>query len=492
MDRRHFLKSAALMTAATALPITCSKAENLLPNILFIYADDMGYGDVQALNPGSKIPTPHLNQLAADGMVFTDAHTSSAVCTPSRYSALTGRYCWRSWLKNGVLFPPKDTPLIERERPTIASLLKEKNYSTAILGKWHLGIEWGRDETGEVDFNKKFTYGPTDVGFDTFYGVAASLDMIPYVFLKDHGPAEPVTRKQQGLPFPEFVRKGPKGETFEPEEALDRLTDKAIEFITDQAKKPNPFFLYFPLTAPHKPTWPAKRFVGKTGLGPYGDFVHQTDWSVGQVLKALEDQGITENTLVIYSSDNGSYMYQLPEEKKDHLDDRTVQGYHRSNHQPNYIWRGTKADIWEAGHHVPFLVRWPGKVAGDATNDHTICLTDLFATIAEITNTDIPAGAAEDSYSFMPLLSGTTSSVSRPPIIHHSINGMFSIRDGNWKLVLGNGSGGRQQPKGKPFEKPYFLFDLKKDPSETTNLVDDFPQVVADLTKKFEHIKGDD
>ena len=450
----------------------------------------MGYGDVQALNPDSKIPTSNLNKLAAEGMTFTDAHTSSAVCTPSRYSALTGRYCWRSSLKKGVLFPPDDRPLIERERPTIASLLKTKNYTTAIFGKWHLGIEWARDENGEADFNEPFSYGPTSVGFDEYYGVAASLDMIPYVFLKNDRAAEPVNREQAAIKFPKFVRKGPKGETFEPQDVLDKLVQKAVDFIGEHAGDADPFFLYLPLTAPHKPAWPAPRFVGKTSLGPYGDFVFQTDWSVGQVLNALDDRGIAENTLLIYSSDNGSYMYRLPEEDKDHVSDETVQGYHSSAHQANFIWRGTKADIWEAGHRVPFFVRWPGKIAASTKSGNTICLTDLFATIADINNIEIPTGAAEDSYSFAPLLFGDAASYSRPPVIHHSIDGMFSIRDGKWKLVLGNGSGGREKPKGEPFGKPYFLCDMDKDPFEKTNLAYELPEVVADLTEKFEQIRG--
>jgi len=489
VNRRHFLKTTALLAAGSSFSCSCSSTKKSLPNILFIYADDMGYGDVQALNPDSKIPTPNLNALAETGITFTDAHTSSAVCTPSRYSALTGRYCWRTWLKKGVLFPPDDKPLIEPDRPTLASLLKKKNYTTAIFGKWHLGIEWGRNADGEVDFNKPFSYGPTSVGFDEFYGIAASLDMIPYVFLKNDHTAEPVNREQTAIKFPKFVRQGPKGETFEPQDVLDKLTQKAVTFISSHAHDQNPFFLYLPLTAPHKPAWPAQRFVGATGLGPYGDFVHQVDWTVGQVLAALDDQGIADNTLVIYSSDNGSYMYRTPAERPDHVEDESVQGYHTQNHQPNYIWRGTKADIWEAGHHVPFFVRWPGKLTAGEKVSQTICMTDLFATIAEIVGIPVPEGAAEDSYSFAPLLFGQAERYSRPPVIHHSAGGMFSIRDGKWKLVLGNGSGGREKPKGKPFGEPYSLLDLQKDPSETTNVIDQFPQVAERLTVEFKKIQ---
>lgn len=460
----------------------------VLPNIVFILADDMGYGDITAYNPTSSIPTPHLDALARGGMMFTDAHSGSAVCTPTRYGLVTGRYCWRSKLKKGVLFPPEDSPLIGPDRLTVAGFLKQQGYATACIGKWHLGIEWARDARGQVDFNEPMQYGPSDTGFDEFFGVAGSLDMIPYVFFHNHEPVQPMTETQPALGFPRYVRKGPKARDFDPGKALDRLTERAVAYIEDHAGKGSPFFLYFAMTAPHKPVWPAERFKGTTNLGPYGDFVHQTDWSVGQVLKALERAGITEKTVVFYSSDNGSYMYRIPPDRLDHLKQESVQGYHTANHQANGIWRGTKADIWEAGHRVPFIVRWPGKIEAGTCCAQTICLTDFMATCAEIVGQALPDHAAEDSFSLMPLMEGRDWPAPRAPVVNHSIDGMFALRDGRWKMVFGNGSGGRERPKGKPFEKPYSLFDLDKDPSETTNLIEEHPKIANDLETRLKAI----
>lgn len=497
MNRRHFLQSGALYIGALTVTgcrfeennLSQKTAKKLLPNIIFILADDMGYGDIQAYNPKSKIPTPNLNRLVKEGVLFTDAHSGSAVCTPTRYGLLTGRYCWRTWLKNGVLWPPDDTPLIDKNRLTIAGLLKKYGYHTACIGKWHLGVEWGRDDQDHVDFNKPLKYGPTDVGFDEFFGIAGSLDMIPYVFYRNHEPTQQVTETQLRLPFPKFIRRGPKGEGFDPGQVLDQLTKQAVAYIKRRAASSNPFFLYLPLTAPHKPVWPAGRFKGKTDLGPYGDFVNQTDWSVGQVLRALERTGIKDNTLVVYSSDNGSYMYRWPQGKPDHTQNPGVQGYYPSNHQANADWRGTKADIWEAGHRIPFVVRWPGKIKPRTQCDKTICLTDFLATCAEITGFSMPDNVGEDSFSLLPLMQGRDWTVPRAPVIHHSSKGMFSLRDGKWKMVFGSGSGGREKPAGKPFEKPYFLFDLENDPSETMNVIDKHPEIAELLTEKLNTIK---
>ena len=496
MNRRHFLKHCALSFGALSVG-ACSFARrqapsgyrrNSLPNIVFILADDMGYGDIQAYNPKSTIPTPNLNRLAEEGMRFTDAHSGSAVCTPTRYGLVTGRYCWRSRLKRGVLFPPKDKPLIDQSRLTVAGMLKRQGFYTACIGKWHLGIEWARDDQDEVDFNKPIKYGPTDVGFDEFFGIAGSLDMVPYVFYRNHEPTQKATETQPGLKFPRFIRKGPKARDFDPGKVLDQLTEEATSYIERRAKAGGPFLLYLALTAPHKPVWPAERFKGKANVGPYGDFVAQVDDSVGRVLQTLKNTNVTDNTLVIYSSDNGSYMYRWPEDKPDHTQDAGVQGYHPSNHQANANWRGTKADIWEAGHHIPFIARWPGRVKPGTRCDQTICLTDFMATCAEITNFQLPENAAEDSFSLLPLLLGKARSIPRAPVIHHSGSGMFSLRDGKWKMVFGNGSGGREKPVGKAFEKPYFLFDLERDPTETTNLIDKYPQVAKRLQEQLNTI----
>jgi arylsulfatase A len=496
MERRNFLQNLMLSLGAAGVggcsapqcKTSSGGRQKSLPNIVFILADDMGYGDIQAYNPKSKIPTPNLNRLAQQGIRFTDAHSGSAVCTPTRYGLLTGRYCWRSRLKSGVLFPPNDEPLIDDDRLTVAGMLKKYNYNTACIGKWHLGIGWGRDAQGKVDFNKPINHGPTDVGFDEYFGVAASLDMIPYTFLHNHELAQPVTETQPRLNFPKYVRQGPKAKDFDPGKVLDTLTGKAVDYIERSAPKSDPFFLYFPLTAPHKPVWPEDRFKNSTKQGPYGDFVHQVDWSVGQVMKALDKMGVADDTIVVYSSDNGSYMFRKNESEPDHVDKPEIQGFKPSNHRPNGLLRGTKADIWEAGHRVPFIVRWPGVAQAATKSDATICLTDFFATCSEITGYAKPSNVGEDSFSLLPIIEGRTKDIDRPPVIHHSVNGTFALRDGRWKMVFSNGSGGREKPRGKPFQKPYTLFDLKNDPTESTDVIAQYPAIAQRLEKKLKAI----
>ena len=257
------------------------------------------------------------------------------------------------------------------------------------------------------------------------------------------------------------------------EDCLDHLTENAVNFISESAKGEKPFFLYLPLTAPHKPVLPHKRFRGKTGLGPYGDFVTQVDWTVGQVMKAIDDAGVRENTFILYTSDNASFMYRKDDpNEKGHVDDETIHAYRADRHRANGPFRGTKADIWEAGHHVPFFVRWPSHTKGGYKCNAPICLTDVFATIASVIKEKLPEGAAPDSNSFMTELYPAALRMSWPPIIHHSAAGMFAIRSGDWKLILGNGSGGREQPRGKPFEKPYFLVNVRLDIAENKNLLD--------------------
>ncbi len=444
------------------------------PNIVLIMADDMGYGDVEVLNPRSKIPTPHLNRLAEEGMTFTDAHSPSAVCTPTRYGLLTGRYSWRTELTQGVL-NGYGRPLIESDRPTVASFLGKNGYGTGIVGKWHLGL--GFQKTGgDWDWSKQVDYSPVDVGFHYSLVIPASLDFPPYLYVEGHTITGLPDRMHPGSKFPAFLRKGELGSDFSILDCLDHLTDKAQAYIDKQAGVERPFFLYFPLTAPHKPVLPHPRFQGTTDLGPYGDFIVQVDWTVGQVLKTIDEAGIAENTLVIYTSDNGSFMYrQTDPDKPDHLADETIQAYYEGNHTANGPLRGTKADIWEAGHRVPFFVRWPKKVRAGSTCDRTITHTDFFATFAEAIGAGLPAAkeAAQDSFSFLPLLlEEETEKWERAPVIHHSGGGMFAIRQGDWKLVLGNGSGGRQQPRGKRFEQPWALFNLENDLGETEDLYD--------------------
>ena len=479
-----------LLTSITILSCSSPLQESSLtapPNIVLILADDMGYGDIQAYNPASPIATPNLNQLAAAGMRFTDAHSGSSVCTPTRYGLMTGNYAWRTRLKSGVLsgYSPH---LIEPSQLTVASLLKAQGYTTGVVGKWHLGVDfpWTTDTLPEginnlnyylqdlslIDYSQPVQNGASSVGFDYSFLVPGSLDMSPYVYLENDKATTLPDSISPRRNFPDFVRQGEISPDFTHETCLDTLTAKATAYIREQAQTENPFFLYFPLTGPHKPALAAPRFKGKSGLGPYGDLVMQVDWTVGQVLQTLEETGVEDNTLVIYSSDNGSYMYRIPEDKPDHLQDSTVQGFHVANHQSNERWRGTKADIWEAGHRVPFLARWPGTIEAGSTCDTTICLTDVIATVHELSSSTLDIAEARDSYSLMPLLT-QSGPVNRAPVVHHSVGGMFVLRSGKWKMIFGNGSGGRQQPRGKAFEEPYQLFDLVADPEETIDQIEE-------------------
>ena len=467
------------------------------PNILVILADDMGAGDVQAINPQSRIPTPHLDRLAHEGITCLDAHSPSAVCTPTRYGLLTGRYCWRSSLKRGVL-GGYSKPLIERERPTIGTFMQSAGYETGAVGKWHLGMELPTKTKGAdtkrwdgdpgIDFAGVISDSPVHHGFDYFFGVSASLDMAPYVFIRNDRFTKLPSIQQPAVPFPHFVRQGPRADDFIIDEVLDRITQEAVDFIAK--KRDKPFFLYVPFTAPHKPTQPHARFKNKTNLGEYGDFMVQTDWSVGQILKAVDQAGIAENTLVIFTSDNGSYMRLVDQGEPDHTSNPKLQEYDPDNHRPNGVYRGTKADVYEAGHRVPFFARWPGKISPSSEAKQTICHVDIFATCASVIGKPIPEGAAEDSHSLLNIFMDKENASRGGPVIHHSAAGMFAIRDGKWKLILGNGSGGREKPRGKPFEKPYQLYDMSQSASEDANVADIHPQIVEQLTAKFEAIHG--
>ncbi|MEC9092976.1 MAG: arylsulfatase [Planctomycetota bacterium] len=453
------------------------------PNIVLIMADDMGFGDVQTLNPKSKIPTPNLDRLAAQGMTFSDAHTPSSVCTPTRYALLTGRYCWRTSLKRGVL-NGYSKPLIQPGRETIAGFLRDRGYSTGIVGKWHLGLDFSKSGD-QIDFSKPVNNGPNQRGFDYSFIIPASLDFPPYIYIENGAITEPQVVDQESQKFPAFLRQGPRSKALVMENCLDDLAAKASGFIDSHSKSEAPFFLYCPLTAPHKPVLAHPRFRGKTELGDYGDFVHQVDVTVGAVLSSINENGIANETLVIYTSDNGSFMNRLNDANgPDHTDDPSIQAYHPNHHTANGPFRGTKADIWEAGHHVPFFARWPGKIEPGSKCTQEICLTDVFATVADIVGARLKHQSAPDSFSLYPLMQGKDWEVPRAPVIHHSAAGMFAIRQGDWKLVLGNGSGGRQKPRGKAFSRPYHLSNIAKDLGETKNWYQTHPEIAEKLEKQ--------
>jgi arylsulfatase A len=500
MTHLKWILSTFLVGASASLYDSKAAPLSGQPNVVVILADDMGYGDVRALNPKSGIPTPNLDRLASEGMTFTDAHSPSAVCTPTRYGLLTGRYCWRTSLKSGVLGGYSE-PLLASDRVTIGTMLQSKGYRTGAVGKWHLGMKMpflepdsspeNRPWEGDpgIDFAGVISDSPIHHGFHQYFGVSASLDMAPYVYINNDRFNQLPTIQQPGVSFPHFVRKGPRSEEFVIDEVLDRLTQEATQFIKKSACSDTPYFLYMPLTGPHKPTQPEDRFRGATQLGEYGDFVAQVDWTVGEVMKAIAETGEMEQTLVIYTSDNGSYMFRYDDPtQEDHVDKEQIQGFRAENHRANGPWRGTKADIYEAGHHVPFFVRWPEKVEAGSVQAGTVCLTDVFATLADIVGYNIGQNEAEDSASLVSLLDGTCST-RNAPVVHHSVGGMFAIRDGRWKLILGNGSGGRERPSGRPFEKPYQLYDMVSDPAEANDLIDTHPGIAETLAAKLDQFR---
>lgn len=457
------------------------------PNIVFILADDLGYGDVGGLNPQNKIRTPQLDRLIAQGMSFTEAHATAAVCTPSRYSILTGRYNWRSTLKQGVL-GGFGKPLIEPGRMTVAELLKQHGYNTACFGKWHLGFDWPKksaaatepatNEVARIDFTKSLGRGPTTLGFDYFFGISASLDMPPYTFIEnDHVtalPTVPAGRLVGADGKPTNV--GPLAPGFDASAVLPTLTRKAVDYIgqqarADQAKQP--FFLYLALPSPHTPIVPTTAWLGKSGLSVYADFVMQTDDCIGEILAALEKHSLAGNTLVVVTSDNGfAPMAGLPELLS-------------KGHDPNAGRRGQKADIYDGGHHEPLIVRWPGRVAAGSKSDRLISLVDFMATCADLLQVKLPADAGEDSISFLPLLLGQTSASLREVLVESSNNGSFAIREGQWKLALCPDSGGWSFPRPGSKEAaglPRFqLFDLQADPGEQTNVLSAHPEVAQRL-----------
>ncbi|MDW8078878.1 MAG: arylsulfatase [Thermoguttaceae bacterium] len=468
-------------------------AEEDKPNIVIILADDLGYGDLSCLNPESKIPTPRIDELAAAGMVFTDAHTPSSVCTPTRYGLLTGRYCWRTRLKQSVLLG-FDRPLIEPGRATIASFLRAHGYATCAIGKWHLGLGWqnaeGKPVTDKdgttndpgVDYTKPITEGPLTVGFDYFFGIAASLDMAPYCYIENDRVTAIPTEPTEGQGFPASWRAGMRAKDFRHEEVVDRLAEAAERWLRQhKATRPHqPFFLYYSLTAPHTPVLPLPAFRGKSQAGLYGDFVVQVDATVGRLVDLLRELGYWENTILILTSDNGSTMTIRSE-------------FQKYGHATNYIFRGQKSDIWEGGHRVPFIVTWPAGIPPGTRCDRAICLVDILPTVAEILGRPLPPGAAEDGVSFAPLLRDPDVNWRRPPFVMHSIQGYFAIRDGEWKLIECRGSGGWSLPENKvPKDAPAMqLYHLGRDIRETTNLYPAEHKRAAELLAKLRNIRGD-
>jgi arylsulfatase A-like enzyme len=498
-------ESTCVVEATQEAAVTPTTAVTLgaRPNIILFLCDDLGYGDISCLNSGGKIRTPHVDRLAREGIVFTDAHSSSSVCTPTRYSLLTGRYNWRSRLKSGVLGGISPA-LIEPETKTIAHVLKEQGYTTACLGKWHLGLNWQsrnpvefkdeieKGEAGwQVDYAQPFERGPTTLGFDYFFGISASLDMVPYTFLEnDRVLALPTIdasfpmmlgRKPQ-----QTTRRGPAAADFDADQVLPALTDKAVELLrqwAEGARHDKPFFMYIPFASPHTPIVPTPAWQGASGLNPYADFVMQNDAAVGQILHTLDELHLTDNTLVIFTSDNGC----SPQADFAELT--------QAGHAPSYQFRGHKADIFEGGHRVPFIARWPQGLPAGAQCDALIGLQDTLATCADLLDVDLPATVGVDSFSWLPRVTqGNRNLPIRESLVHHSINGSFAIRRDRWKLCLCADSGGWSNPRPNSPQSqglpPVQLYDLENDIAESHNLATAHPEVVASLTEELNQLKA--
>jgi arylsulfatase A len=495
-----FILILATLSGCRTNPANPATANNQRPNIVYILTDDLGYGDVDSQYPLGKIKTPNIDRLAAEGMSFNEAHSSSAVCTPSRYNILTGRYNWRSTLKSGVL-GGFSKPLIEDGRLTVAELLRSYGYQTAYIGKWHLGLEWaklpgatmadmdmGEDETKSattnrgagsgIDFTKPIGRTPITLGFDSFFGISASLDMPPYTYIEnDHVVAQP-TIKNGFLTGRDGKRTGigPQAPGFNAVDVLPTLTKRATDYIDSHAASAHagkPFYLYVAFPTPHTPIAPSIEWLGKSGLNYYADYVMESDDCVGQVLAALDRNGLATNTIVVFTSDNGCAPAA----------DVVYLASH--GHDPSAGRRGYKADIYDGGHRIPLIVRWPVSVAADSINTNFVCLGDFMATCAEMLGAKLPDNTAEDSISFLPLLLNQKNPAPRQVLVESSINGSFGIREGQWKLAFCPDSGGWSYPRpGKDSTAgwPKFqLFNCVTDPAEKTNVLAQNPEVVQRL-----------
>ena len=483
--------------------VTFGHESNL--NIVILYADDMGYGDLNIQNPDSRIPTPNLDQLAKAGARFTDGHSSSGVCTPSRYALLTGRHHFRKF--HGIV-GALGKSVLAGERVTLPEMLKQKGYSTACIGKWHLGWDWdsikkrgakaipiAENSKRKVwphdafDWNKPIPDGPLAHGFDYYFGDAV-INFPPYCWIEndrvfDH-PDTTLTKVKNVTKEGNWeARPGPAVKNWDFYAVLPTLTKKGVEYIDSRKGSNQPFFLYFPLPSPHAPIVPNSQFLGKSRAGGYGDFVVETDWSCGQLLKALERNGLEDNTIVIFTSDNGPERYAYPRDKK-------------FKHWSSGPFRGLKRDIYEGGHHVPFIIKWPGVTTAGSKRDGLVSQIDVMATLADYVDFELPKHAAEDSHNLLPYLKGESHTSPRTTHIHNTNKNRYAIRHNNWLLVKGkNGYHSRgfeqwEEVHGYPADdqSPFELYDLNKDIGQKNNVANQFSDVVEELDRKLEAIKS--
>ena len=477
----------AVLASCLTLQASPATAAETKPNIVVILADDFGVGDIQAHYPDNKIATPHLDRLVRQGVSFTDAHSPSAVCSPTRYGLLTGRYAWRTRLQEWVI-AAYEPPLIAEDRITLPGFLKQHGYRTSCVGKWHLGWNWpgpqpsrmnevrNGNKTLEWDFTQPIAGGPTTRGFDDYFGVDLP-NLPPFTWIRDDRIAIQPTAKyvhdpSVGVVMPRGFVGAPMAPGWKFDDILSEITRQAVSRIHELAKQDEPFFLYFSQTSPHEPVVPSPKFKGRSGIAPIADFVMETDWSAGQVIQAIDDAGIADNTIVIFTADNGHSHYTGWQDLVD------------AGHHPSGPFRGHKGDIWEGGHRVPLVIRWPGHIKPNTSTSHLACLTDVFATCADAIDTDLPATGAEDSMSFLPAALGQ-SPAARAPIVNHSNFGEFAYRDGDWKLIYRNASA---LEKSRGQHRIPELYNLKTDPAESTNLAAEHPDIVQRLTPQLESL----
>jgi arylsulfatase A len=490
------------------LTVLTLQAKQNHPNIVFILADDLGYGDVGCYNSESKVPTPHLDRLAKQGMRFTDAHSPSTVCTPTRYSFLTGRMAFRTGMR-GVFTGVGGPCMIEKGRLSIGGMLQKKGYTTALFGKWHVGMTF-LDKSGKpinqnglaavkrIDYSRSIPDAPIHRGFDHFYGTVCcpTTDWL-YAFVDgDRIPVPPTHIVDRGPlpkhPYSRDNRPGMIAPGFDLEEVDMVFLKKSLGFLESHAEKSpqKPFFLFHSMQAVHLPSFPGDAFKGKTKAGPHGDFIAEMDHVVGELMKSLEKHGFAENTLVMFSSDNGPEVPTSIAMRRD---------YKHNGARP---WRGIKRDQWEGGHRVPFIACWPGRIKSGSTSGQTICLTDIMATCAAITGATLPRNAAEDSFNILPVLLGEKG---RGPVreftLHQTISLALAIRNGSWKFLDHKGSGGNNYNRSgewgmkqfalpeKAPDAPGQLYNLQDDPGETNNLYFKHPEVVKTLKEQLEKFK---
>lgn len=468
------------------------KASSGRPNIIVILADDLGYGDVSC-HGATKVQTPNIDRLASEGVLFTDAHSPSSVCTPTRYGLLTGRYCWRTWAQSGCVWAD-DPLLIEEDRMTVAKLLKSEGYVTGCVGKWHLGFgkTSGPERWSGPNWNGQLRPGPPEVGFDYYFGHPTVNGTTPTVYIENHHvvglekkdpmrivPRDPVSYIHSYLERPRngvnvvLRMEGGKAAIHELEEMAATETSKAVLFI--ERNRAKPFFLYFSPANIHGPHRPNAKFKGASQCGVRGDFIHELDWVVGEILKTLDRLNLADQTLVVFSSDNGGDFFE------------------QFGHKSNGELRGEKTTVWEGGHRVPFLARWPGKIKAGARSDQMIALTDTLATCAAIVGGSLPPNAGPDSFNILPALLGQAGDKPvRDSLVMDSWGGLMAIRQGPWKLILGKGSGGRPEKRpSKDDDAPGQLYNLADDLREQKNLYNQHPEIVQRLTTLFETIKNE-